>query len=132
MLNSSQCQQYSPYLQDAAYICRQGCGGPVENTSVHASTSLPCCKVYQSRTPWVSSILPPKIDNEAVVANQFPWWGLWRTSRSPPLPKVFYPDSKQPRGVYDDWQQTKQEEPFLSGAVQRYDPLIEANWALTK
>ena len=62
---------------------------------------LPCCSLYRPRTRWVNSILPPIQEDPQLVANQFPFWGLWRTQDSPPLPHVFYPNSIRARGTYD-------------------------------
>ena len=92
---------------------------------------LPCCHIYQPRTRWVSSILPPRIEDAQQVANQFPFWGLWRTQNSPPLPQVFYPMDLQPQGVcnvnfYGGQDQT------TSNAQYNYEinTVLSPNWAL--
>ena len=90
---------------------------------------LPCCHIYQSRTKWVSSILPPRVEDPQKVANQFPFWGLWRNQYSPPLPHVFYPMDIQPQGICN--------KNFYGG--KDYEPnefqingLLSPNWALMR
>ena len=83
-----------------------------------------CCNMYRPRTRWVESILPPLYDNEQYVANKFPFWGLWRTSQSPPLPRVFYPGDLQPLGMCNSQ---------FYGSDQTGAPsLLTPNWAFTK
>lgn len=94
-----------------------------------ATKSLPCCHIYQSRTPWVSSILPPRQENPALTDSLYPWWGLWRTPQSAPLPKVFYPAQIEPRGVVDNYKDGWAE---WYTSVTDTQPLVNANWALTK
>ena len=94
------------------------------------SADLPCCTIYVPRTRWIGSVLPPHYDNPQVVANKFPFWGLWRTQHSPPLPHVFYPHDVQPLGQCN---------PSFYG-VENTDSMGEStpssvlgiNWALTK
>lgn len=90
---------------------------------------LPCCTIYQPRTRWQNSILPIKHDDPQKVANQFPFWGLWRTPNSPPLPQVFYPLDIQPLGLCNRG--------FYGGNDKgpednQINVLLSPNWALSK
>jgi hypothetical protein len=58
----------------------------------------PCCNAhFVPRTRWIGSVVPPNTGNEVVSSNLYPFWGLWRTTNSVPLPQVFYPSSIFPR-----------------------------------
>ena len=87
---------------------------------------LPCCQVYVPRTNVIPSILPPNIDNEVEVANRFPFWGLWRTPSSPPLPEVYYPGQVLPLSVC-----TKSWSSWPSGP-NYVTPNLSPNWAFNK
>ena len=85
---------------------------------------LPCCTKYIPRTEWVGSVFPPRDASPQRVANQFPFWGLWRTQYSPPLPRVFYPADIQPQG----WCNPQ----FYGTSGSAEMPILTPNWALTK
>ena len=77
---------------------RQFCG----NIQSQAS-SFRCSNVYRSRNPYVASPCGNNTnpDNDNIASQLFPFWGLWRTTNSPPLPTVFYPSIVQPQSLVD-------------------------------
>lgn len=101
------------------------CGGGDGNSTVDLNN---CCKIQGSRTRWVSSLLPI-IHTDPIQADcRFPWWGLYRTPDSAPLPRVYYPPQIEPLSTFlpaYDWPSDQQQEKI-------FIPDLNPNWALTK
>lgn len=81
------------------------------------------CHPYMTRNPTLAQNLPLAVVSEQRVANEFPWWGLWRTRESPPLPTLLYPMPQLPRGVVEV------NETFGKPPLETH---LTPNWALTR
>ena len=62
--------------------------------------NLPCCNIYRPYTDYIAAPCVNPV-NDVIADNKFPWWGLWRTENSAPLPEVFYPSPIQPESLCD-------------------------------